>query len=84
MKRTSHFTSPCEVCGRNLSWSSPAAWAGITLPLAEEGARSGFSVVGLDSETTMLKQARDKARRDIGGRVRKRLKLVRGRHAQVA
>ena len=26
----------------------------ITLPMAEEGARSGFSVVGLDSETTML------------------------------
>ena len=49
----------------------------ITVPLAEEGARSGFSVVGLDSEANMLKQARDKARH-MSGAARKRLKLVHG------
>ena len=49
----------------------------ITVPLAEEGARSGFSVVGLDSEPTMLKQARDKARQ-ASPHARKRLKLVQG------
>jgi len=49
----------------------------ITLPMAEEGARSGFSVVGLDSEATMLKQARVKARR-LSPSARKRIKLVQG------
>ena len=49
----------------------------ITVPLAEEGARSGFSVVGLDSEANMLKQARDKAAH-IPAAARKRLKLVHG------
>src|ERR1700685_4078710 len=49
----------------------------VTVPLGGEGARSGFSVVGLDSEPTMLKQARDKARR-ASLRARKRLKLVHG------
>jgi len=49
----------------------------ITVPLAEEGARSGFSVVGLDSETNMLKQARDKAAH-MSEAARKRLKLVHG------
>jgi ubiquinone/menaquinone biosynthesis C-methylase UbiE len=49
----------------------------ITLPLAEQGARSGFSIVGLDSETTMLKQARDKLRQ-ISAAARKRIELVRG------
>jgi SAM-dependent methyltransferase len=49
----------------------------ITVPLAEEGARSGFSVVGLDSEANMLKQARDKARH-MSGAACKRLKLVHG------
>jgi SAM-dependent methyltransferase len=49
----------------------------ITVPLAEEGARSGFSVVGLDSEAHMLKQARDKAAH-ISAAARKRLKLVNG------
>ena len=49
----------------------------ITVPLAEEGARSGFSVVGLDTEANMLKQARDKASR-MPAAARKRLKLVQG------
>src|SRR5258707_4970935 len=49
----------------------------ITVPLAEEGARSGFSVVGLDSEANMLKQARDKARQ-ISAAAQQRLKLVKG------
>ena len=49
----------------------------ITVPLAEEGARSGFSVVGLDSEANMLKQARDKAAH-LSRAARKRLKLVHG------
>lgn len=49
----------------------------ITVPLAEEGARSGFSVVGLDSEVNMLRQARDKARQ-MPEAARKRLKLVHG------
>lgn len=49
----------------------------ITLPLAEQGVRSGFSIVGLDSETTMLKQARDKARQ-ISAAARKRIELVQG------
>jgi SAM-dependent methyltransferase len=49
----------------------------ITVPLAEEGARSGFSVVGLDSEANMLKQARDKAAH-MSAAARKRLKLVHG------
>lgn len=49
----------------------------ITMPLAQEGARSGFSVVGLDSEANMLKQARDKAAH-MPAAARKRLKLVHG------
>jgi len=49
----------------------------ITLPMAEQGARSGFFVVGLDSEPTMLTQARAKARR-ISPAARQRIKLVRG------
>jgi SAM-dependent methyltransferase len=49
----------------------------ITLPLAEQGARSGFSVVGLDSETSMLRQARDKAKL-ISAVARRRLELVQG------
>ncbi|HMD04760.1 MAG TPA: class I SAM-dependent methyltransferase [Candidatus Binatus sp.] len=49
----------------------------ITLPMAEEGARSGFSVVGLDSEATMLKLARDKAR-SLSTSARKRIRLVQG------
>ncbi len=49
----------------------------ITVPLAEEGARSGFSVVGLDSEANMLRQARDKARQ-MPAAARQRLKLVHG------
>src|SRR5580692_6043702 len=49
----------------------------ITVPLAEEGARSGFSVVGLDSEATMLKQAREKAAQ-MPAAARKRLRLVHG------
>jgi len=49
----------------------------ITVPLAEEGSRSGFSVVGLDSEANMLKQARDKAAH-MSAAARKRLKLVHG------
>ena len=49
----------------------------ITVPLAEEGGRSGFSVVGLDSEANMLKQARDKARQ-ISAAAQQRLKLVKG------
>ena len=49
----------------------------ITLPLAEQGARSGFSVVGLDSEASMLKQARAKARL-ISAAAHKRLELIRG------
>jgi SAM-dependent methyltransferase len=49
----------------------------ITVPLAEEGVGSGFSVVGLDSEANMLNQARDKARQ-MPAAARKRLKLVHG------
>ncbi len=49
----------------------------ITVPLAKEGARSDFSVVGLDSEANMLKQARDKARQ-ISAAAQQRLKLVKG------
>jgi SAM-dependent methyltransferase len=49
----------------------------ITLPMAEAGARSGFSVVGLDTEATMLKQAREKARQ-ISGSAQKRIRLIRG------
>ena len=44
----------------------------ITVPLAVEGARSGFSVVGLDTEANMLKQAHDKARK-MSAAARKRL-----------
>jgi len=49
----------------------------ITLPLAEQGARSGFSIVGLDSEATMLQQARDKLRH-MPAAARRRTELVRG------
>jgi len=53
----------------------------ITVPLAQEGARSGFSVVGLDSEANMLKQARDKATQ-LPAAARKRLRLVHGAPAK--
>lgn len=49
----------------------------ITIPLAEEGARSGYSVVGLDTEPAMLKQARQKAQR-LPASVRSRINLVKG------
>src|SRR5580700_5114371 len=49
----------------------------ITVPLAEEGAHAGFSVVGLDSERNMLKQAREKAGQ-MRAAARKRLRLVHG------
>src|SRR5215469_531719 len=49
----------------------------ITVPLAQEGARSGFSVVGLDREVTMLKQAHEKVS-EISAEARKRIKLIRG------
>jgi ubiquinone/menaquinone biosynthesis C-methylase UbiE len=49
----------------------------ITIPLAEEGARSGYSVVGLDTEPAMLRQAGQKVRK-LPAAVRSRLSLVRG------
>jgi len=49
----------------------------ITIPLAEEGARSGFSVVGLDTEPAMLKQAGQKVKK-LSAAVRARLSLVEG------
>src|SRR5258708_18950823 len=49
----------------------------ITIPLAEEGARSGYSVVGLDTEPAMLKQAGQKLKR-LPAAVRRRIKLVEG------
>jgi SAM-dependent methyltransferase len=49
----------------------------ITIPMAEEGVRSGFSVVGLDSELEMLKQAREKARQ-ASPAARRRISLERG------
>jgi ubiquinone/menaquinone biosynthesis C-methylase UbiE len=49
----------------------------ITIPLAEEGARSGYSVVGLDTEPAMLKQASQKLR-GMPAAIRKRIKLVEG------
>ena len=47
----------------------------ITIPLAEEGARSGYSVVGLDAEPAMLKQAAQKVKR-LPASVRSRISLV--------
>ena len=49
----------------------------ITIPLAQEGARSGFSVVGLDTEPAMLKQAGQKVKR-LPASVRRRISLIRG------
>src|SRR6266404_6422462 len=49
----------------------------ITIPLAEEGARSGFSVAGLDTEPAMLKQAGQKVKR-LPNAVRRRIQLVKG------
>src|SRR5216683_8000444 len=49
----------------------------ITIPLAEEGARSGFLVVGLDNEPAMLKQAGRKVKRSPVS-VRERISFVRG------
>jgi ubiquinone/menaquinone biosynthesis C-methylase UbiE len=49
----------------------------ITIPLAEEGARSSYSVVGLDTEPAMLKQAGQKLKR-LPAAVRRRIKLVEG------
>ena len=49
----------------------------ITIPLAEEGARSGYSVVGLDTEPAMLRQAGQKAKK-LPAAVRNRLSLVKG------
>src|SRR6266481_1263651 len=49
----------------------------ITIPLAEEGARSGFSVVGLDTEPAMLKQAGQKVKKPPAA-VRARISLVEG------
>src|ERR1700738_386405 len=49
----------------------------ITIPLAEEGARSGYSVVGLDAEPAMLKQAAQKVKR-LPASVRSRISLVKG------
>jgi SAM-dependent methyltransferase len=49
----------------------------ISIPLAKQGADSGFMVVGLDSEAGMLKGARDKIKRLPSG-TRHRIKLVRG------
>src|SRR3981189_1609802 len=49
----------------------------ITIPLAEEGARSGYSVVGLDTEPAMLKQAVQKVKR-LAASVRSHVSFVRG------
>ncbi len=49
----------------------------ITIPLAEEGARSGYSVVGLDAEPAMLRQAGQKAKR-LPASVRSRVSFVKG------
>jgi len=49
----------------------------ITLPLAEEGARSGFEVIGLDSEPRMLERARQSLA-DATLEVRQCLELVEG------
>jgi ubiquinone/menaquinone biosynthesis C-methylase UbiE len=49
----------------------------ITIPLAEEGASSGYSIVGLDTEPAMLKQAGQKVKR-LPAAVRKRISLVKG------
>jgi len=49
----------------------------ITIPLAEEGARAGYSVVGLDTEPAMLRQAGQKVKK-LPAAVRSRLSLVKG------
>ena len=49
----------------------------ITIPLAEEGARSGYSIVGLDTEPAMLRQAGEKVKR-LPAAVRRRIRLVKG------
>lgn len=49
----------------------------ISIPLAKQGTRSGFAVVGLDRETRMLTEARAKTKR-LPTATRHRIKLVRG------
>jgi SAM-dependent methyltransferase len=49
----------------------------ISVPLAKQGAHSGFLVVGLDCEARMLKEARAKIRR-LPSETRHRIRLVRG------
>ena len=49
----------------------------ITIPLAKEGARAGYSVVGLDTEPAMLRQAGQKVKK-LPAAVRSRLSLVKG------
>jgi SAM-dependent methyltransferase len=49
----------------------------ISLPLARQAVRFGFSVVGLDSEATMLKEARGKARH-LSIDERRHIEFVRG------
>lgn len=49
----------------------------ITLPLANEGAKSGFEVVGLDSEPEMLKKAEEQ-RNHAAPEALKRLTFVQG------
>jgi len=49
----------------------------ITIPMAKEGARSGFSVVGVDAEATMLRQAIERASQ-LSAPARERIRLVRG------
>src|ERR1700687_2535926 len=49
----------------------------ITIPLAEEAARSGYSVVGLDTEPPMLNKARQKVKR-LPASVRSQITFVEG------
>src|ERR1700731_1690763 len=49
----------------------------ITLPLANEGVKSGFDVIGLDTEPEMLKKAEEQ-RNDASPELKKRLTFVKG------
>jgi SAM-dependent methyltransferase len=49
----------------------------ITLPLANEGARSGFDVIGLDNQPEMLESAKQHLA-DVSAEIRERLTLVAG------
>jgi SAM-dependent methyltransferase len=49
----------------------------ITIPMAEQGARSGFSVVGVDAEASMLRHANERASQ-LSTPARERIRLVRG------